>query len=112
MKMPTRKSFQIPRCPGKISWKSPRFHSNTGKAGCTLKNIDLKIQRGDFITVLGANGSGKTTLMKLIAGILDAKEGDILYQGRSLKKFPVAGKVGYVYHHVRFVEVTRFHSNT
>ena len=66
-------------------------------ANFALKNIDLKIQKGDFITVLGANGSGKTTLMKLIAGILDTKEVDILYQGRSLKKFPVTGKVGYVY---------------
>ncbi|MFH0997726.1 MAG: energy-coupling factor transporter ATPase [Pseudomonadota bacterium] len=67
------------------------------ECGMSLKNIDLKIRQGDFITVLGANGSGKTTLMKLIAGILDAKEGNILYQGRSLKKFPVTGKVGYVY---------------
>ncbi len=63
----------------------------------TLKNIDLKIQKGDFITVLGANGSGKTTLMKLIAGILDTREGDIRYQGRSVKKYPITGKVGYVY---------------
>ena len=62
-----------------------------------LKNIDLKIQTGEFITVLGANGSGKTTFMKLIAGILDVEQGDILYQGRSQKKYPVTGKVGYVY---------------
>lgn len=62
-----------------------------------LKNLDMKIQTGDFITVLGANGSGKTTFMKLIAGILDVEQGDILYQGRSHKKYPVAGKVGYVY---------------
>jgi len=63
----------------------------------TLDHIDLDIRAGDFITVLGANGSGKTTLMKLIAGILDAGEGDIRYRGRRLKEFPVAGKIGYVY---------------
>ena len=63
----------------------------------TLKHICLQIEQGDFITVLGANGSGKTTLMKLVAGILDIQDGDILYHGRSLKKFPVIGKVGYVY---------------
>lgn len=67
------------------------------EGGMALKNIDLEIRQGDFITVLGANGSGKTTLMKLIAGILDTGEGDILYQGKNLKKFPAAGKVGYVY---------------
>jgi len=67
------------------------------ECGMSLKNIDLKIQKGDFITVLGANGSGKTTFMKLIAGILNIEEGDILYQGGSLKKYPVTGKVGYVY---------------
>jgi energy-coupling factor transport system ATP-binding protein len=68
-----------------------------GSASFALKHIDLKLQKGDFITVLGANGSGKTTLMKLIAGILDVGKGDIRYQGRNTKKYPVAGKVGYVY---------------
>jgi energy-coupling factor transport system ATP-binding protein len=67
------------------------------ESALTLNHIDLDIQTGDFITLLGANGSGKTTLMKLIAGILDAGEGDIRYQGKSLKEFPVIGKVGYVY---------------
>ena len=74
-----------------LSFKYP------GSADFALKQIDLKIRKGDFITVLGANGSGKTTLMKLIAGILDAGKGDIRYQGRNIKKYPVAGKVGYVY---------------
>jgi energy-coupling factor transport system ATP-binding protein len=63
-----------------------------------LRDIDLKIEEGDFISVLGANGSGKTTLMKLLAGILDFREGEILMRGRSAKgKNKVAGKVGYVY---------------
>lgn len=62
-----------------------------------LDNIDLTIQTGDFITVLGPNGSGKTTLMKLIAGILDVGDGDIRYRNRSVKQCPVTGKIGYVY---------------
>jgi energy-coupling factor transport system ATP-binding protein len=66
-------------------------------SGTTLDHIDFDMRSGDFITVLGANGSGKTTLMKLIAGILDVREGDIRYRGRSVRQFPVTGKIGYVY---------------
>jgi len=65
--------------------------------GPLLDHIDVAIQAGDFVTVLGPNGSGKTTLMKLIAGILDVREGDIRYRGRSVTQFPVTGKIGYVY---------------
>ena len=65
--------------------------------GIALRNIQLEIQQGDFIAVVGSNGSGKTTLMKLIAGILKTEEGDIRYRGRSLKQYPVTGNVGYVY---------------
>ncbi|MCX5882748.1 MAG: ABC transporter ATP-binding protein, partial [Deltaproteobacteria bacterium] len=86
-----------PQVPGETLVEVTSLSFKYRESGMTLKNIDLKIQRGDFVTVLGANGSGKTTLMKLIAGILDAREGDILYQGQNLKEFPVAGKVGYVY---------------
>ena len=42
-----------------------------------LHNLDLEVNRGDFIVLLGDSGCGKSTLLKIIAGILQAKNGTI-----------------------------------
>jgi ABC-type multidrug transport system fused ATPase/permease subunit len=51
----------------------------------TLKNINLKLERGKTIAILGKNGSGKTSLTKIILGFYDDYEGDILINGINLK---------------------------
>ena len=43
-----------------------------------LANIDLKIPQGELTTLLGPSGCGKTTLLKIIAGLLDKTEGEVL----------------------------------
>ena len=48
-----------------------------------LKGIDLTIENGKIIGLLGPNGSGKTTLIKLINGLLTADEGTILINGNA-----------------------------
>lgn len=53
-----------------------------------LKHINLEINTGEFISLLGASGCGKTTLLKSIAGLLDVKEGDIQIDGKSIVKLP------------------------
>ena len=53
-----------------------------------LKHINLEINTGEFISLLGASGCGKTTLLKSIAGLLDVKEGDIQINGKSIVKLP------------------------
>ncbi|MBI3283951.1 MAG: ABC transporter ATP-binding protein [Burkholderiales bacterium] len=52
-----------------------------------VKGIDLEVNQGELITLIGANGAGKTTTLKAITGTLpDCKvEGDIHYQGKSIK---------------------------
>ncbi|MCX8058661.1 MAG: ABC transporter ATP-binding protein [Spirochaetes bacterium] len=50
-----------------------------------LKEINLKIEQNNFISILGKNGSGKTTLAKLIAGNLENYIGDILINGKNLR---------------------------
>ena len=47
-----------------------------------LENLDLKVSKGSFISILGSNGSGKTTLLKLIGGILEADKGSVNLSGR------------------------------
>ena len=51
-----------------------------------LKSIDINVEEGSIVTILGANGAGKTTTMNTIAGILTPKEGSIHYQGKDVTK--------------------------
>lgn len=53
-----------------------------------VDDIDLEIRRGEFLTLLGPSGSGKTTLLMMIAGFLDASDGDILLDGASIRNLP------------------------
>ena len=50
-----------------------------------LGNIDLKIPPGELTTLLGPSGCGKTTLLKIIAGLLDKTEGEVLIKGERIK---------------------------
>lgn len=47
-----------------------------------LENINLKVEEGEFVAIVGFSGSGKTTLISLIAGLLNPDEGEILLRGR------------------------------
>ncbi|MBR2658638.1 ABC transporter ATP-binding protein [Candidatus Saccharibacteria bacterium] len=57
-----------------------------------LKNISFEEGNGEIFAFIGHNGAGKTTLIKSIMGIHDFDEGDILINGKSIKKEPVACK--------------------
>ncbi|WP_399629724.1 ABC transporter ATP-binding protein [Sporosarcina sp. SG10008] len=49
-----------------------------------LKSIDVTVEEGTIVTILGANGAGKTTMMNTIAGLLKPKEGSIHYLGKDV----------------------------
>lgn len=49
-----------------------------------LKNINLEINQGELITLLGKSGCGKSTTLKLIAGLINPDSGDILFDGKSI----------------------------
>lgn len=52
-----------------------------------LSKVNLDIRTGEKIAIVGANGVGKTTLVKLLLRLYDANNGDILYNGISIKKY-------------------------
>lgn len=52
-----------------------------------LKNINLKIQPGEIIGIIGANGSGKTTLLKNLNGINEPTSGEIFWNEINIKKY-------------------------
>lgn len=53
-----------------------------------VKGVDFEINRGELVTLIGANGAGKTTTLKAITGTLPVAEGEILYEGQSIKNSP------------------------
>ncbi len=50
-----------------------------------LKGISLSVEEGKIVTLIGANGAGKSTTMKTIMGVMKPNEGDILFEGQSIK---------------------------
>ena len=72
------------------------FHAGTPDENRALKNINLKINQGDFITVIGSNGAGKSTLMNVIAGTYRATSGEVFYDGRNVTKEPEFKRARYI----------------
>ena len=50
-----------------------------------VKGVDLHVNEGELVTLIGSNGAGKTTTMKAITGSLPPASGDIEYMGKSIK---------------------------
>lgn len=53
-----------------------------------LWNLQMKVEKGEVVTVLGANGAGKTTLVESILGIHHPKKGEILFKDEEISKKP------------------------
>jgi len=53
-----------------------------------LQGISLTVKQGDIVTLIGANGAGKTTALRTISGLLKARSGEVLYQGKSITNLP------------------------
>ena len=63
-----------------------RFNVGTVDESTIFEDFNFKIDKGDFISVVGSNGSGKTTLLNLICGSLKPDGGDILFNGKSIAR--------------------------
>lgn len=49
-----------------------------------LKDVDLKIDQGEFVTLIGHSGCGKSTVLNILAGLLDATEGGVFLEGKQI----------------------------
>ncbi len=66
----------------KLQGISITFNPGTADENKALKNINLEINEGDFITVIGSNGAGKSTLYNIIAGTLSPTTGKIFLKNK------------------------------
>lgn len=63
-----------------------------------LKNVNLKIKKGEYFVLLGPSGAGKTVLLETIAGRYKPVSGEILFNGKNLiPLLPEERKIGFVY---------------
>ena len=51
-----------------------------------LRSVSLQVPQGGIVTVLGANGAGKTTILKTISGVMDPEDGEVVFEGRDIKR--------------------------
>ncbi|MBB3169532.1 ABC transporter ATP-binding protein [Simiduia aestuariiviva] len=76
-----------------------------GKDSITIfDNLDLSINKGDFVAIMGPSGSGKTTLLNLLGGVDQPTEGEISFDGQRIDKLSEnllakwrANNVGYIF---------------
>lgn len=61
-----------------------------------LENVNLTIESGDYVGIVGPNGASKTTLIKLILGLLTPDQGSVKLFGDTISSFDKWGKIGYV----------------
>ena len=76
-----------------------RFNVGTVDESTVFDDFNFKIDKGEFVSVIGSNGSGKTTLLNLICGSLKADEGKIIFNGNDItnisefKRAKIIGRV-------------------
>ena len=64
------------------------FNPGTVNEKVALDGMNLKLEDGDFVTVIGGNGAGKSTLLNAIAGVWKPDKGKILIDGKDVSNMP------------------------
>ena len=70
--------------------------SFTANGQSVLKDVSLRILRGEYCAIIGPNGGGKTTLIRILLGLEKSTGGEILLFGLKQKRFKAWDKIGYV----------------
>ncbi len=64
------------------------FNKGTINERTALNGVDLTLNDGDFVTVIGGNGAGKSTILNAVAGVWPIDEGSIVLNGHDITKLP------------------------
>lgn len=80
---------QLPASSGKVEFKDVSFRYKAGSGDDVLKNINLTVEPGEFVAIIGATGTGKSTLVNLIPRFYDVSEGSVEVDGLDVREYPV-----------------------
>ena len=67
---------------------SKTFNAGTVNQKTALNGLNLKLNEGDFVTVIGGNGAGKSTMLNAVAGVWPVDEGKIIIDGTDITNLP------------------------
>ena len=98
--------------------KVTKQYANGEEKITPLNEVSLEIDKGDFVSLMGASGSGKSTLLNLIAGIDEVSSGQILVEGADITKLSRgkladwrAAHVGYIFQTHNLIPVLTAYEN-
>ena len=95
--------------------KLNKFYDNGVHA---LKNVDLKIEKGEFVILLGLSGSGKSTLLRSINRLIEPTSGEIIFNGanvttaKSKELRKIRRKIGMIFQHFNLIPNLSVLTNT
>lgn len=72
------------------------FNKGTVTEKVALAGLDLHLDKGDFVTVIGGNGAGKSTMLNSIAGVFPVDGGSIVLDGRDVTRLPEPRRARYL----------------
>lgn len=81
---------------------SKTFITESGQKNTVLQNVSLKINKGEFVCIIGSNGTGKSTLLNIISGSLEQSSGTISLNSEDISAFP---------EHIRTRKINRVFQN-
>lgn len=80
-----------------------KYYNVGGKPGYVLNNINLNIQPGEFVSVMGPSGSGKSTLLNIIGMLDEPNDGEYLFNGEPVHKLKEKQRSQLYKQHIGFV---------
>ena len=72
------------------------FNKGTVNEKTALNGLSLKLEEGDFVTVIGGNGAGKSTMLNAIAGVWPVDEGQIIIDGEDITALPEHKRAAFI----------------
>ena len=72
------------------------FNAGTVNEKQVLRNLDLTLKEGDFVTIIGGNGAGKSTMLNMVAGVYPVDSGSITIDGVDVTKLPEHKRAKYI----------------
>ena len=100
----------MPEGPVKIELKDV-WYKYDGAEDYTLKGVNLTIQEGESLALVGINGAGKTTLIKLLCGMYTPTKGEILVNGKHISDYNIEAyysMISAVFQEIRMAAFTMF----
>ncbi len=80
-----------------------KSYADAGKMLTVLRDLDIEVQAGEMVAIVGASGAGKSTLLHVLGGLDRAEQGTVQVNGANLTALPDAEVVAFRNRHVGFV---------